>query len=167
LRKRIVQLTEQDDDDFALDIHLLAHSLIVFDFVVRPQGQPKCRSLVHCLSLVAFSTSRREQGRLLCLLVERGFVSPFMFTSHFGESWPLSLTLLIFFLLIRRFSKLVADEELRKTFVESAVRFLRLHSFDGLDLDWEYPAFREGSSTQDKDGYAKLIQVRFRLYCLI
>ena len=42
----------------------------------------------------------------------------------------------------RRFSKLVADPELRKTFVESVVKFLRQHQFDGLDLDWEYPATR-------------------------
>lgn len=65
-----------------------------------------------------------------------------------------------------RFSKLVADEELRKTFIESAVHFLRQHSFDGLDLDWEYPTFREGSSLQDKEGYAKFIQVRY-LICFL
>lgn len=57
------------------------------------------------------------------------------------------------------FSKLVASDELRQTFIRSAVRFLREHNFDGLDLDWEYPGFRDGSAPEDKEGYAQLIKV--------
>jgi chitinase len=34
------------------------------------------------------------------------------------------------------FSKLVANETLRKGFVQQATQFLRDHKFDGLDLDW-------------------------------
>lgn len=59
----------------------------------------------------------------------------------------------------KRFSKLVADSELRFTFIKSALKFLREHNFDGIDFDWEYPAFREGSNPEDKEGYAKLIKV--------
>lgn len=58
-----------------------------------------------------------------------------------------------------RFSKLVASAELRAKFIESAIRFLREHKFDGLDLDWEYPAYRDGSSQEDKERYAALIKV--------
>lgn len=83
----------------------------------------------------------------------------------------------------------MATPELRFTFIKSAMKFLRDHSFDGIDFDWvssnltntrtllfsflnfeqtklslssfsqEYPAFREGSTPEDKEGYAKLIRV--------
>lgn len=35
-----------------------------------------------------------------------------------------------------RFSKLVATPELRFIFIKSAMKFLRDHSFDGIDFDW-------------------------------
>lgn len=60
---------------------------------------------------------------------------------------------------VSRFSKLVASPELRANFVQSTIRFLREHKFDGLDLDWEYPGYRDGSSHDDKDRYATLIKV--------
>jgi len=58
-----------------------------------------------------------------------------------------------------RFSKLVADEDRRSTFVKNVVKFLRQNSFDGLDLDWEYPAFRDGSKPADRENYAALVKV--------
>ncbi|CAG0897894.1 unnamed protein product, partial [Darwinula stevensoni] len=65
-----------------------------------------------------------------------------------------------------RWSPLVADADHRKTFIRSVIRFLRTYDFDGLDLDWEYPAFRDGGRPEDKDNYAKLVQVQntFSLY---
>jgi len=42
----------------------------------------------------------------------------------------------------RRFSSLVAEAEKRKNFIHHAIRFLRQHHFDGLDLDWECKLFR-------------------------
>ncbi|XP_072745490.1 uncharacterized protein [Anoplolepis gracilipes] len=57
-----------------------------------------------------------------------------------------------------RFSPMVADPERRREFVKNAVKFLRQNHFDGLDLDWEYPAFRDGGKPRDKDNYANLVQ---------
>ena len=59
----------------------------------------------------------------------------------------------------RRFSALVADPDARKNFIKLSIRFLRQHQFDGLDLDWEYPAAREGGEDQDKENYAEFIKV--------
>lgn len=58
-----------------------------------------------------------------------------------------------------RFSPLVANAERRKQLVKNAVKFLRQNHFDGLDLDWEYPAFRDGGKARDKDNYALFVKV--------
>ncbi|XP_052562361.1 uncharacterized protein LOC120424548 isoform X4 [Culex pipiens pallens] len=57
-----------------------------------------------------------------------------------------------------RFSPLVADAERRSQFVKNSIKFLRQNHFDGLDLDWEYPAFRDGSKPKDRENYAQLVQ---------
>ncbi|KAG8037375.1 hypothetical protein G9C98_005585 [Cotesia typhae] len=57
-----------------------------------------------------------------------------------------------------RFSPMVADPERRRALVKNAVKFLRQNHFDGLDLDWEYPAFRDGGKPRDKNNYADLVQ---------
>ncbi|CAF2966008.1 unnamed protein product [Rotaria sp. Silwood2] len=56
------------------------------------------------------------------------------------------------------FSHMVKNEQLRKDFVQQATLFIRDHQFDGLDLDWEYPANRQGSRPQDKQLFTSLIK---------
>ena len=64
----------------------------------------------------------------------------------------------------RRFSPLVADPSRRRTFIKSAIRFLRQYNFDGLDLDWEYPSFRDGGKPEDRRNYAKFVAVSILTY---
>lgn len=55
------------------------------------------------------------------------------------------------------YSRMAANPEARATFVKSAVDFLLKYGFDGLDLDWEYPAKR-GGAPEDKQNFVKLAQ---------
>jgi len=56
-----------------------------------------------------------------------------------------------------KYSQMAMDPVKRRTFVESIVPFLQSQDFDGLDLDWEYPANREGSAPEDKENFVLLI----------
>ncbi|CAG0902012.1 unnamed protein product [Cyprideis torosa] len=47
------------------------------------------------------------------------------------------------------FSQMAANQASRATFVQSCVSFLQTYKFDGLDVDWEYPA-QFGGLPQDK-----------------
>ncbi|KAJ9590784.1 hypothetical protein L9F63_016170, partial [Diploptera punctata] len=56
-----------------------------------------------------------------------------------------------------KYSEMASTEEGREKFTGSAVAFVEKRGFDGLDLDWEYPAKR-GGSAKDKENYALLLK---------
>ncbi|KAK3740875.1 hypothetical protein RRG08_011337 [Elysia crispata] len=55
------------------------------------------------------------------------------------------------------FTAMVATERSRAHFIRTSIQFLRQRNFDGLDLDWEYPADR-GSPPEDRDRFTVLVQ---------
>ncbi|KAK7495613.1 hypothetical protein BaRGS_00013060, partial [Batillaria attramentaria] len=55
------------------------------------------------------------------------------------------------------FTEMVRYKKGRQAFLDHALQYLRTHNFDGLDLDWEYPANR-GSPPEDKDNFSKLLK---------
>ncbi|KAF2360545.1 Glycoside hydrolase family 18 catalytic domain [Trinorchestia longiramus] len=55
-----------------------------------------------------------------------------------------------------KYSNMVSSQASRDTFVQSALSFIQQYSFDGLDLDWEYPANR-GGKPEDKFNFALLV----------
>ncbi|KAK3281481.1 hypothetical protein CYMTET_10732 [Cymbomonas tetramitiformis] len=56
------------------------------------------------------------------------------------------------------FSDMVASVESRSAFIRSAAEYLRKWGFDGLDLDWEYPAAEgRGGRLEDKNNFVHLL----------
>ncbi|CAG0923036.1 unnamed protein product [Notodromas monacha] len=55
------------------------------------------------------------------------------------------------------YSNMAASKERRAAFVESVLEMLKKFGFDGLDLDWEYPA-RRGGKPEDKQNFVELIR---------
>lgn len=57
-----------------------------------------------------------------------------------------------------KFSAVAGDSAKRVAFAEKSVEFCKKYGFDGIDIDWEFPGQREGSSTNDKANFVLLLQ---------
>ena len=61
-----------------------------------------------------------------------------------------------------KYSRLVNSPEDRTNFVKNTVRFLQLHKFDGLVLEWHFPVCWQSDCSRgpasDKQGFAALVQ---------
>jgi chitinase len=57
----------------------------------------------------------------------------------------------------RKYSAVARDPAKRKRFAQEARKFLQKHGFDGLDIDWEYPAQRDGNPQEDKQNYIRFL----------
>ncbi|XP_071128446.1 acidic mammalian chitinase-like [Mytilus edulis] len=55
------------------------------------------------------------------------------------------------------FTRIVANQSNMDAFATNSIKFLRQNGFDGLDLDWEYPANR-GSPPEDKERFTSLVK---------
>ncbi|XP_033215238.1 acidic mammalian chitinase-like [Belonocnema kinseyi] len=56
-----------------------------------------------------------------------------------------------------QFTRVVSDSNLRARFVSNIVAFLKQYNFNGLDVDWEYPAQR-GGKPSDKENFVILLR---------
>ncbi|XP_037088510.1 probable chitinase 2 isoform X2 [Pollicipes pollicipes] len=57
----------------------------------------------------------------------------------------------------KKYSNMAMDPAKRATFINSTIDFITTHGFDGLDLDWEYPARRDGVP-EDKQNFVELVK---------
>lgn len=57
------------------------------------------------------------------------------------------------------FSTMTASSASRSTFIKSAVQFMDTYGFDGIDIDWEYPAASDrGGNSADTKNFVTFLQ---------
>lgn len=59
----------------------------------------------------------------------------------------------------KAFGTMSASASTRKAFINGAIQFMQTYGFDGLDLDWEYPAADDrGGVKADTANYVTLVK---------
>ncbi|KAG5889208.1 hypothetical protein JTB14_033286 [Gonioctena quinquepunctata] len=57
-----------------------------------------------------------------------------------------------------RFSSMVSNARKRRTFIRSAITFIKQYDFDGIDIHWEYPGAEElGGQVTDKEFFSSFL----------
>jgi len=60
---------------------------------------------------------------------------------------------------VAKYSKMVADPKLRKTFIDSVHQLANSNGFDGIDIDWEYPGdTKNGGKAADKKNFVTFLK---------
>lgn len=60
----------------------------------------------------------------------------------------------------KAFSDIAANDETLNTFANNLVDLVLKYNFDGIDIDWEYPGYESGRTTEvDKANYVKMFKV--------
>nr|ANW69904.1 chitinase 2 [Cosmopolites sordidus] len=57
-----------------------------------------------------------------------------------------------------KYSTMASNSTNRATFISSVISMLQTYSFDGFDVDWEYPARRDSTNSEDKENFALLLK---------
>ncbi|KAK9503976.1 hypothetical protein O3M35_010426 [Rhynocoris fuscipes] len=57
-----------------------------------------------------------------------------------------------------KFSRIASKADRRDRFAQSVVELLRQYNFDGINIDWQYPTFRDGSRPEDRENFVELVK---------
>lgn len=61
--------------------------------------------------------------------------------------------------LSQHFSSIAANPQKRRRFAQSCGEMVRIYGIDGIDIDWEYPGFKEtGGSPADRENFTLLLR---------